>query len=491
MTEETTRVSYQFGAIPTSLWQSLDPLRGGVFMISMLITIVSVMSHALPLAIIVSVLGTGLVFIRIANKPLIGWVMPIGSYLTTSTKGRNPIPAASIALHEKHLSERQTNKPRKRINKARWPMPINHPDVKDVQLRSGMAGAWCRGKGKGMLMTICWDAELRQPFVLMDESDQVRFLSSWGQVLGATCSDGSTISCVSVMQRQVPDVKDDDKLWMEQHISDNVDQAILRDYIAMREQIGSAAAASEIVVGLTCMVKNPKDLDPLILDAEEFQRQMESAGFSMSILSGADIAELLFAELQGEARGKSKNRLPAEVGPLAWNDHWSTLDLDGRTHRSYVVTDWPRVLVTPTFIEPLVGAVAPKAIQTITFHFFPVSARVAQQKAKAAVTAAEVGINRKAEKQIVITSKDRQIHDVATRRERALAEGHAEHRLVAVCSVSVEQGDTKTLERAQKSLKFAAAKANIVIQPAWGEQASALAASLPFGMASTPKGLMG
>jgi len=390
-------------------------------------------------------------------------------------------------------------KRRESINKMAWPPPIGLANITPIPVRSGLAGGWTRNSNGRKLVTVCWQAELRQPFILLDTSDQERFLNSWGQVLASTCADGSNVVCISTMHRQVPDRSSDDLEWMQEHMSQAADQYLLDDYFAMREQIGAAAATAEVIVGLTCVMKDKKgrkhdgdeDYDAIALSADEFERQMESAGFHMRLLSQGDIAELLRGVLLGEAIGPNVGRDPREVGPLQWQHSWRNVDLDGRTHRNYVITEWPRVQVGPTFIEPLVGAVTPRAVQSVTFHFFPQSARRAQAKARAAVTTAEAKIARKAEKSILITAQDRQLRDVAYRREQALSQGFAEHRLALVASLSVEHGDQKNLEKAEKALLFAAQKAQINLAPAYGRQLPALAASFPFGLIEAPRGILG
>jgi hypothetical protein len=500
---DSNRTTYHFGDIPLGLWESMTITRAVTLGVTLGLSLIFLMSHAVMIGVLVALFGFSLVFFRYRKVALIDWVLPLSSYMASAKMQSNDIPMGSLDLDL--VNEKEGKKPptqrkkREKINKMAWPSPIGLANITPVPVRSGLAGGWTRVAHGSKYITVCWQAELRQPFILLDTSDQERFVNAWGQVLASTCADGSDVVCISTMHRQVPDKSSDDLEWMQEHMSRNADNYLLDDYFAMRDQIGAAAATAEVIVGLTCEYKPNKnrkkkvdeDFDAIALSADEFERQMESAGFHMSLMSQGDIAELLRAVLIGEAIGPNAGRDPREIGPVAWEHSWKQMTLDGRTHRNYIISEWPRVQVGPTFVEPLVGAVTPRAVQSVTFHFFPQPARRAQARAKAAVTTAEAKMAHKSQKSILITAQDRQLRDVALRREQALSQGYAEHRLALIASLSVEQGDTKNLEKAEKALIFAAQKSQINLMSAWGRQLQTFAASLPFGLIEVPRGVMG
>lgn len=509
MSESTTipeRRTYAFGAPSTSMLVNLDLPRAITLMGALVFAFGLMLAGQLVIALGSLLIGGALAFTRPGGRPAVHWIGPITGFLTRPHRTTRPLPTGeldmAIAANPRHRrspspsgagdpvgrASRPAQKRRVHTNTAAWPAPLGVPDLTTVRLAATDTAAWWHGGNKHPLVSVAWVAELPHSFPLLGRSDQERFLDAWGQVLAGTAGQGSAVRRVSVIQRQVPDASNEAQEWLAAHPSD-VDMMMRKDYAELIDQMGAAAATSEVLVGITCEIPLRSNVDPLLLEAEQFCARMETAGFAMSPLSVGRFGAYLASLLTGTPLANTPSSDPAETGPLATEETWSTLRLDGRVHKTYVVAAWPRVQVGPTWLEPLLTTPIANAIRTTAIHFEPVPSDRAMKKARTGVTAAEMAMQRKAEKSITVTSADRQVQEHALRREQALTYGHAEHHLSALTSISVESDEA--MERATRTLEHAASKSNVVIKPAYATQGKAFAAMLPLGLVTYPQRILG
>ncbi|MHB8290668.1 MAG: hypothetical protein ACYDEY_15875, partial [Acidimicrobiales bacterium] len=255
------RRTYSYGAPSTSMLVNLDLARALVLMGSLVLAFAFMLSGQLPLGLFAIASGAALVFLRPGAKPAVAWLAPITRYLTRSRRITRAVPSGELMLEAagpltgssassaSHGSLKTTRRHRHK-NAATWPEPLGRPDITSVKLSGGEAAAWWQGRGKRPLVSVAWMCDLPHSFPLLGHSEQERFLDAWGQVLAGTCGQGSCVRRVSVIQRQVPDASDDAKAWIDEHTSD-VDMMARRDYLALIDQLGAAAATSEVLVGLT------------------------------------------------------------------------------------------------------------------------------------------------------------------------------------------------------------------------------------------------
>ena len=504
MSESTTipeRRTYAFGAPSTSMLVNLDLPRAITLMGALVFAFGLMLAGQLVIALGSLLIGGALAFTRPGGRPAIHWIGPIAGFLIRPHRQTRQLPTGELDIALAADPRQQgrsgdptgpacrTSRPKRRYtNAAAWPAPLGVPDLTTVRLAATDTAAWWHGGNKHPLVSVAWVAELPHSFPLLGRSDQERFLDAWGQVLAGTAGQGSAVRRVSVVQRQVPDASNEASAWIAAHPSD-VDMMMRKDYAELIDQMGAAAATSEVLVGITCEIPLRSNVDPLLLEAEQFCARMETAGFAMSPLSVGRFGAYLASLLTGTPLANTPSSDPAETGPLATEETWSTLRLDGRVHKTYVVAAWPRVQVGPTWLEPLLTTPIANAIRTTAIHFEPVPSDRAMKKARTGVTAAEMAMSRKAEKSITVTSADRQVQEHALRREQALTYGHGEHHLSALTSISVASDEA--MERATRTLEHAASKSNVVIKPAYATQAQAFAAMLPLGLVTYPQRILG
>jgi len=484
-----TERTYHFGAPATSMLVSLDAARAITLMASLVVGALALVGGQIAIAAVVMVGGTVMVLVRPAGVPLVHWAGPLVRYAARPRRQTESWPAGQVAAVAAPERTQDTRPARRRHrNPVRWPQPLNTPHVGTQEVFGEPAGVLRRPAGsKMMLTTVLWRVELPQSFPLLAASDQVRLLDAWGGVLASAASRKSPVRRVSVVHRQVPDASNEARAWATAHASD-ADLDARRDYLAMIDQIGAAAATSEVIVGLTLSVPRKDTAQVCSMEAEQFAQRMEAAGFSLGVFSKGDVGAYLASVRDGTPLGGTPQSTPAETGPLATEDHWDHIIVDGRRHRTYTVAAWPRLNVGPTWLEPLLTAGSAGAIRTTALHFAPVPIEKALRSARTSVTAAEMAVQKKQKSEMTITTADRQARADAERREQALSLGHAEHTLVALCSVSVPAGED--LAAASGTLEHSATLSHIAIRPCYARQGEALVATMPFGLVEFPTRLL-
>ncbi len=493
-TADTAKITtYAYGVPHASFFVSMDMPRAVGMITTIGLALASMMLGSMIAAGLVAIAGALLVFLRPAGLPVVSWFGPFLSYLGRPRSDRDPHPLGAAAPDfgdgdASPSAETPRRSPRKRKNRARWPAPLGILDLTTETVGGHEAAVCWSGSKRRPLASVAWLSELPQPFGLLDFSEQDRLLAGWGRVLAGTAAQGSAVTKVSVIQRQVSDLSTEATSWIEAHPSD-VEHSMRADYMAMIEQIGAAAARSEVLVGLTCALSERRNTDDLLLEAEQFQRRMETAKFTMEPLSYGRFGAYISAVLNGTALLGAEDADPEETGPLAWEEAWQSLRLDGRLHHHYVVSPWPRIEVAASYLEPLLTTPIPNAVRTVAIHWEPVATDVAMRRARSGVAVAELNLNHKHDKGAVIGSADKRVHEQAQRRDALLTAGHAEHLLSAFCSVSV--AEDHDAERARRSLVYAATTSHLGLRPAYGTQAQAFAAMLPLGMVRYPARLLG
>jgi hypothetical protein len=166
----------------------------------------------------------------------------------------------------------------------------------------------------------------------------------------------------------------------------------------------------------------------------------------------------------------------ASAWPLGTQDGWERYRSDGALHVTYWIAGWPRVDVSPMFMNALLGH--SNAVRTVAVTFEPLPADRSTRDAEAAVT------RDRADRELRVrfgqseTARQRQAQEATLRREAELAAGHAEVRLAGFITVSGRDGDE--LRRACSEVHEHAARARLELHRMYGQQADAFTFTLPL-----------
>jgi hypothetical protein len=186
--------------------------------------------------------------------------------------------------------------------------------------------------------------------------------------------------------------------------------------------------------------------------------------------SGAEMAAL--EAIDPNRRGPN----PVNAWPLGAHEHWDRYTCDGADHATYWIGGWPRVDVSPMFMDALLSS--SDVVRTVSVTFEPIPPVRSTREVEAAVT------RDRADRELRLrfgqgeTARQRQAQEAAMRREAELAAGHAEVRLSGFVTVSGR--DEEELRKGCAQVLEHAARARLELHRMYGQQAAAFTFTLPL-----------
>jgi hypothetical protein len=162
--------------------------------------------------------------------------------------------------------------------------------------------------------------------------------------------------------------------------------------------------------------------------------------------------------------------------PLGADDGWDSYRSDGSFHTTYWIGGWPRVDVSPMFMDALLARSS--AVRSVAVCFEPLSPDRSTREAEAAITRDRADRELRARFGQSETARQRQAQEATLRREAELAAGHCEVRLAGFVTVSGRDGDE--LRRACSEVHEHAARARVELHRMYGQQAEAFTFTLPL-----------
>jgi len=165
----------------------------------------------------------------------------------------------------------------------------------------------------------------------------------------------------------------------------------------------------------------------------------------------------------------------ADPWPMAMDECWSHVRVDGLIHATFWVAEWPRVEVRSDFLAPvLLGS----ARSTFGVVMEPLAAQAAVRKAEASRTADLADAELRRRGGFVSTARHTRESEVLARREAELAEGHASFRYSGYVTVSAPT--VEELEVAVDQVRHAAGQSRLALRRLYGDQAAAYTCTLPL-----------
>ncbi len=167
----------------------------------------------------------------------------------------------------------------------------------------------------------------------------------------------------------------------------------------------------------------------------------------------------------------------ATAGPVAVTESWGSLRSDSAHHCVLWISEWPRSLVYPGFLAPVLLSSGVR--RTITLLYTPMRTDQATRDIRKKKTE---HISDTAQRQRIGQIEDAQhsaeYHDVL-QQEADLTAGHGILRATGLIAISAQDPDE--LERAVADIEQAAIQASCETRRLWGQQAQAFsAAALPL-----------
>jgi Putative type VII ESX secretion system translocon, EccE len=338
-------------------------------------------------------------------------------------------------------------------------------------------------------------------FALRDSAEQERTLDAWGAVLASCARDGSPLRRLQWIEQTLPGQGDELAAHFQAQRDRTVpmDSDLVRSYVELVESAAPQSTEHEVLVALQIDQKRgARELrrlgggreaafELLLREAEGLAERLAVAEVSVSgLLRPRQYAAVIrdaFDPFGRQARARAtlgqdgrEGVDPALIGPLAEEASWSHYRSDSAFHASYWIDSWPRSDVGPMFMAPLLMQTS--ALRTVAVTIEPVPYGLAMRRAEAAQTAEvadEINRNRQG---FASTARIRRRQQAASRREEELADGHAEMRWSGWLRTDAQT--LEELEHSRSAVEHGAQLARLGLQPAYGEQDSAFANTLPL-----------
>lgn len=341
------------------------------------------------------------------------------------------------------------------------------------------------------LTVVC---EVTHPaFVLLDPGEQERRVTSWGRVLATVCRSGR-IATLQVLERTLPDSGTGLAEWWAEHGTAD-DSWAATTYTELIERAGPAGERHATTISLSLDMKTAarqiRTAGGGIRGAAAVLRQematltaaLRSADLTpVGWLGPGQVAVILRSAYDPavaatlERHGKLGQDL-ATAGPVAVTETWGSLRTDSAWHTVLWVAEWPRSMVYPGFLAPVLLSTGIQ--RSVSLLYTPMrSDQAARDIRKKKVEHLSDAAQRARMGQIEDAAQTAEYHDVL-QQEADLTAGHGVLRVSGLISITAPTLDD--LEAAVAAIEQSAIQASCETRRLIGQQAAAFtAAALPL-----------
>jgi hypothetical protein len=415
-----------------------------------------------------------LAFVRVGGRKLVEWG-PIGTrWLWRSTGGQliyrrrvmKPRPAGTLALPGDAARLRQW------LDPETGAVMVHDPHAATLTSIIGIS---------------------HPAFVLLDPAEQERRVVSWGRVLATACRSGR-IASVQVTERTLPDSGKGLAQWWDSH-GDHGQSWTSTTYAELIDRVGPAgerhASTISISLDMKAAGRAVRAAGGGMKGAAAVLRQemattlaaLRSADLSPGDwLTPGDLALILRSAYDPAVAGALERhgdlgRDLATAGPVAVTESWGSLRSDSAHHCVLWISEWPRSMVFPGFLAPLLLSSGIR--RTFTLLYTPLRTdRAARDIRKKKTDYISDAAQRQRIGQIEDAQQMAEYQDVL-QQEADLTAGHGVLRCTGL--VTVSSSDPDELERAVAAVEQAAIQASCETRRLWGQQAQGFAvAALPL-----------
>lgn len=491
------------GAILGLSYRTVATLTAGL-----VVSVLAFSKGVAPIGVGVAVLCVGLVVVRADGGPLvetlpvrIGWIR--ARYL------RRHRWEATLPL-------------RIEAPRPEWP-----PQLEGIELLvAGRADHGVAGVGD---IAVVWDGALGvasatlgitgRHFGLVDPVEQDAVVSAWGEALAGFVRERTPIVQLRWTDWAAPAGVAEHLAYLDRHCHDPRSAAA----IAYRELVtGSGASTTRHEVTVTISVqagRGPRSrttpgrtnrgratgtgdlreasVRALANEMRLFADRLRAGGLQVSspwdlattcqsIRARVDPSALTGMDLRSASLGKAAGLVrPANCGPLATESAWTWWRADGSYHRSFYVSDWPRLSMPAGWMSALLGWAG--AVRSISVVFEPVSPRQSAKAVRRAATKLDSDSEHRASQGFRVSAGLRRAAQAVAEREEELISGYRELTyagVVAVCASTLEE-----LEVCSEDLIQVAAGSGVELRPLHGRHDQVFAVCLPMGRGlAAPRG---
>jgi hypothetical protein len=375
--------------------------------------------------------------------------------------------------------------------KAKPPPALREVTIAQAPYRDRSIGVISERRGKRLTAVLACRVV---SFTLLDPEAQERRLARWGLVLSGAA--GTAVRRIQWIERTVPAQGDELARWVAAERDPHIPlrgTPLIDSYLELIDTTARVTQEHEILVAVQVDAARVRDRGSdgvtraLIEQTERLAQGLEAAQVSvLGALSPGQLARATrtaFDPYSGselavlETADPERDGLPeAEAWPVGCQESWEHYRSDGALHTTYWIGAWPRVEVSPMFMDALLGRSS--AVRTVAVTLEPIPIDRSTRDAEAAVTRDQADRELRRRFGQSDTARQRQAEEATMRRESELAAGHGEVRFAGF--ITVTGRDPDDLRRACAEVHEHAARARLELHRMYGQQADAFTFTLPL-----------
>jgi hypothetical protein len=314
-------------------------------------------------------------------------------------------------------------------------------------------------------------------FALLGSDEQDRRVGAWASVLASLAREGSPVHRVQWVAASFPDDGHGLRSYLAAEAVPDVASVCTASYDALLADMDSHTCAHHVVLALQVRLTKSVEVGCATLAREmgSLVRLLADADVQVeSVLSADDLAHQLLRTYEPHA-GLAGLPPPQDHWPMALQESWSDVRVDGMVHATFWVAEWPRSEVRSDFLAPLLLGSSRSALAVV---MEPLGPDAAVRKVEASRTADLADSELRRRGGFVSTARHARQSEVLARREAELAEGHASFRYSGYVTVSAPSQEE--LVATCDAVQHAAGQSRLALRRLYGDQASAYTCTLPL-----------
>jgi hypothetical protein len=243
--------------------------------------------------------------------------------------------------------------------------------VHDQRGRTLTAGLSVRGRG----------------FALLGPDEQDRRVAGWSSVLATLAREGSVIRRVQWMAASFPDQGHGVRAYLSSHALADPASTCVASYEALLDEIDADASTHDVVLTVQVRLTKSVEIAGAVLQREmaSLARLLPDADIEVSgVLSADDFVTRLLRTYEPSPVGEGGASAASDPWPMAMEEEWGRVRVDGLLHTTFWVAEWPRTDVHSDFLAPLLLG---SARVTLSVVMEPLGPEKAVRKVEASRTA--------------------------------------------------------------------------------------------------------
>ena len=364
------------------------------------------------------------------------------------------------------------------------PPALRGVEIREVAYRDHIVGAISERGGRWLTAVLACRVAA---FSLLDADAQERRLARWGVVLSGAA--GTTVRRIQWIERTAPAQGDELARWLQAERDPSVPPRgtpMIESYLELIGTTAQVTQEHEILLAVQVDARRA-GTQALLEETERIAQALEAAEVNvLGALTPGQLSRALRTAFDPYARAElaaletadpQRDGL-AEWGawPLGAREAWDHYQSDGAVHASYWIGAWPRIDVSPMFMDALLGRSS--SVRTVAVCFEPIPIDRSTRDVEAAVTRDRADRDLRRRFGQTDTARQRQAEEATMRRESELAAGHGEVRLAGFVTVSGR--DLDDLRRSCAEVLEHCARARLELHRLYGQQADAFTFTLPL-----------